>query len=88
MTPLFLDSMWRGGGPHFDDTPPQFNGQENDLSSEMDAFAIARHGKGVNILFFDGSVRYTRAKDLWKLPWHRQYDVNAASNITFPAWMN
>lgn len=88
VTPLFLDSMWRGGGPHFDDTPPQFNGQETDLRSEMDVFAIARHGKGVNILFFDGSVRHSRAKDLWNLPWHRQYDVSAARNITFPGWMN
>jgi prepilin-type processing-associated H-X9-DG protein len=50
---------------------------------------MARHGKGVNILFFDSSVRNTRAKDLWSLPWHRQYDVNTASSLVgFPDWMN
>jgi prepilin-type processing-associated H-X9-DG protein/prepilin-type N-terminal cleavage/methylation domain-containing protein len=88
ITPLFLDSMWRGGGPHSDDAPPLFNGQQNDLQSEMTVFAIARHAKGVNVLFFDGSVRHARPKDLWSLPWHRQYDVSASGNIAFPAWMN
>jgi len=34
----------------------------------MSYFAIERHAKGVNILFFDDSVRYLRARDLWQLP--------------------
>jgi prepilin-type N-terminal cleavage/methylation domain-containing protein/prepilin-type processing-associated H-X9-DG protein len=88
ITPLFLDSMWRGGGPHSDDAPPQFNGQVSDLGSEMSVFAIARHRKGVNVLFFDGSVRNARAKDLWRFPWHRQYDASASGSIAFPGWMN
>jgi len=87
-TPLFLDSMWRGGGPSATDQPPEFNGEETGFSDEMDFFAIARHGKGVNVLFFDSSVRNVRAKDLWGLPWNRQYDINNATNITFPSWMN
>jgi prepilin-type N-terminal cleavage/methylation domain-containing protein/prepilin-type processing-associated H-X9-DG protein len=89
VTPLFLDSMWRGGGPRPTDTPPSFNGEETGLNDEMDFFAIARHGKGVNILFFDSSVRSSRAKDLWSLPWNKEFDVNsAAQNISFPDWMN
>jgi prepilin-type N-terminal cleavage/methylation domain-containing protein/prepilin-type processing-associated H-X9-DG protein len=94
VTPLFLDSMWRGGGPSATDTPPSFNGEDTAFSGagpfngEMEFFAIKRHGKGVNVLFFDSSVRNVRAKDLWGLPWNRQYDINAAMNITFPAWMN
>jgi prepilin-type N-terminal cleavage/methylation domain-containing protein/prepilin-type processing-associated H-X9-DG protein len=94
VTPLFLDSMWRGGGPSPTDTPPSFNGEDTAFSGagpfngEMEFFAIKRHGKGVNVLFFDSSVRNVRAKDLWGLPWNRQYDINAAMNITFPAWMN
>ena len=89
LTPLFLDSMWRGGGPSETDMPPRFNGENAGFSNEMDFFALARHGKGVNVLFFDGSVRNVRAKDLWNLPWHQQYDVtSAARNIGFPDWMN
>jgi prepilin-type N-terminal cleavage/methylation domain-containing protein/prepilin-type processing-associated H-X9-DG protein len=88
VTPLFLDSMWRGGGPSPTDTPPAFNGEESGLGAEMNFFAIERHGKGVNILYFDSSVRRTRAKDLWILPWHRDYDTSAAANTVFPDWMN
>ena len=52
----------------------------------MDFFAIARHGKGVNIVNFDGSVNNVRAKDLWSLPWHQNY--NTVANLVFPDWMN
>lgn len=90
-TPLFLDSMWRGGGPNFTDMPPAFNGEWSGAGgsgSEMRHFAMHRHGKGVNVLFFDGSVRQTRARELWSLPWHRKYDVPRALNTRFPAWIN
>ena len=89
VTPLFLDAMWRGGGPYFNDIPPAFNGEWLGAGAEMHHFAIGRHGKGVNILFFDSSVRNTRAKNLWSLPWSKGYDVNAAAQaVGFPDWMN
>ena len=88
-TPLFLDSMWRGGGPNSDDPPPAFNGEWLGAGAEMHHFAIARHSKGVNVLFFDSSVRYSSAKNLWNFYWHNQYDTTyAAQHIHFPAWMN
>jgi prepilin-type processing-associated H-X9-DG protein len=81
--------MWRGGGPHSDDMPPGFNGEWMGAGAEMHHFAMARHGKGVNILFFDSSVRHSRPKALWNLPWHKGYDVNAAAlAVGFPDWMN
>ena len=64
ITPLFLDAMWRGGGPHHNDIPPAFNGEWIGAGAEMHHFAMARHGKGVNILYFDSSVSNTRAKAL------------------------
>ena len=87
-TPLFLDAMWRGGGPRATDTPPEYNGEWAGYDAEFHHFAIARHGNGVNVLYFDGSVRHTRARDLWGLPWHREYDLNEAAKTVFPAWMN
>jgi len=87
-TPLFLDAMWRGGGPSPTDTPPDYNGEWDGYDAEFHHFALARHNKGVNVLFFDGSVRYSQAKDLWTLYWNRVYDINAVTNITFPEWMN
>ena len=87
-TPLFGDAMWRGGGPVAADAPPAFNGQWLGVEAEMNHFAIARHQKGINLLFFDGSVRHEQARDLWGLPWNRQFDTSyAATHIQFPAWM-
>jgi prepilin-type N-terminal cleavage/methylation domain-containing protein/prepilin-type processing-associated H-X9-DG protein len=86
MTPLFLDSQWRGGGPDSTDTPVPFNGNMNSVNGEMGFFSIARHNKGVNILYLDSSVRNTRVRDLWNLPWHKDYA--APTNVVFPDWMN
>jgi prepilin-type processing-associated H-X9-DG protein len=88
ITPLFADSAWRGGGPSPTDPPLAYNGQIFNLQYEMQVFDMRRHGKGVNVLFFDSSARNVRAKDLWGLPWSRQYDATAAAGITFPDWMN
>lgn len=86
-TPLFADSMWRGGGPTHSDRPPAFNGEWAGYNAELHHFAIARHRKGINVLFFDGSGRYSHARDLWKLPWHRQFDVTYHARVRFPEWM-
>lgn len=85
--PLFGDCMWRGGGPDHRIPPPAFNGEWTGSDSEFNHFAIARHRKGINLLFFDGSVRHRRASALWSLPWHREFDINYYTNIAFPAWM-
>jgi prepilin-type N-terminal cleavage/methylation domain-containing protein/prepilin-type processing-associated H-X9-DG protein len=78
--PLFLDSMWRGGGPYWETpeaiSPPTFNGQWQSAKHEMKHFAIDRHAGGVNSLFMDNSVRKVRVKGLWELKWHRKYDTN------------
>ena len=86
-TPLFGDSMWRGGGPDHLDPPPAFNGEWQGYNAEFHHFAIARHRKGINLLSFDGSVRYRGAKNLWSLPWHREFDVHYHAKIAFPEWM-
>ena len=74
--------------PQFTDPPPAFNGEWLGAGAEMHHFAFARHNKGVNLLFFDGSVRYPR-QALWNFYWHNQYDITyAAQHIQFPSWMN
>jgi prepilin-type processing-associated H-X9-DG protein len=79
--------MWRGGGPAHTERPPQFSGEWAGTEAEFHHFAMARHRKGINVLFFDGSARYCSARDLWKLPWHREFDVNYHTRIKFPDWM-
>ena len=91
--PLMADSMWRGGGPSYHRANkhqrPQFNGEWEGADQDMMHFAIVRHGKGVNLNFFDGSTRNMRIRRLWNLPWHRTFDVNYPNSQTsyFPAWM-
>jgi prepilin-type N-terminal cleavage/methylation domain-containing protein/prepilin-type processing-associated H-X9-DG protein len=87
LVPLFADSMWRGGGPRQNDPRPQFNGQWSGANAESHHFAMARHRKGIQVLFFDGSVRTSTARGVWSLKWHREYDPQAASRLTFPEWM-
>lgn len=87
-TPLFADSMWRGGGPQPTDSAPEYNGEWIGADAEFHHFAMFRHGKGINVLFFDGSARFSRARDLWIMPWHKEYDINVGAQMVFPGWMN
>lgn len=98
--PLFLDSMWRGGGPWYGDAtgrssnpsfagirPPDRNGQWISYNNEMMHFAMDRHSKGVNGVFLDGSSRHIGIKGLWKLKWHRKYEASRGFVGNWPEWM-
>jgi len=98
--PLFLDSMWRGGGPWYGDEsgrssnpnfagirPPDYNGHWINWPNEMMHFAMDRHSKGVNSVFVDGSVRHVGIKGLWKLKWHRKYEASRGYVGNWPEWM-
>jgi prepilin-type N-terminal cleavage/methylation domain-containing protein len=95
--PLFLDSMWRGGGPFYQNnsasgnriSPPAFDGQWAGYDHEMKHFCIDRHSKSVNSVFFDLSVDKVWLKYLWKLKWHREFNTGGymANGGAWPAWM-
>ncbi len=78
--PLFGDSMWRGGGPWYDNSgdriaPPDFDGQWVDYYHEMKHFCMDRHNGAVNWLFLDWSVRRVGVKELYVLKWHRSFNT-------------
>ena len=53
-------------------------------------FMLHRHGKGIQLAFIDGSARRSRARHLWRLPWHNSFDVTDADRQAanfIPAWM-
>lgn len=91
--PLHMDSMWRGGGPDHriaqKDYAPALNGEWTGYDSESAHFGIARHGRGINIAFFDQSVRSSRTpQKIWSYKWHRSYQrAGVERTRTFPAWM-
>ena len=99
---IFADTMWRGGGPFYMNgssgsnriTPPEFNGQWLGAAHEMKHFCIDRHNGSNNHLFMDWSVRKVDLKELWKLKWHRQYNINGFWSMAggvqqsdWPHWM-
>ena len=92
-TPLFGDCMWRGGGPDLTGNAgarPAFNGEYSGAGYEFKHFAMKRHGKGIQIVAFDGSARQHRTRELWRLYWHNQFDNTYADRQGtgfFPAWM-
>ena len=92
-TPIMADCMWRGGGPDLlgnKDDMPAFNGEWSGAGYEFKHFMMQRHGKGIQLVFFDGSTRRTRARDLWRLYWHNSFDVTYADRQGpnfISAWM-
>jgi len=99
--PLFLDAMWRGGGPWygvesglssnptFDGIiPPMENGQWSGYNKEMMHFAMDRHSRGVNSVMMDSSVRHVGVKGLWSVKWHKKYDAKRGYTGDWPEWMS
>jgi len=94
-TPLMLDSMWRGGGPHWDSVNDYAAAAQPGVSSgnadrEMEHFTVPRHGNGkkTQVVFFDGSASNIKVKQLWGLKWHRNWDQTYyIDNYVLPAWI-
>ena len=89
--PVFLDSMWRGGGPAYGIgnvriEPPEENGEWSGFRAEMHHFCIDRHNGCINGVFLDWSVKRIGLKGLWKLKWHREFDTSGWSGV-WPDWM-
>ncbi len=73
--PFYLDSRWVDAWPDENDSIPNEEGpSQND--GFMNHFLMIRHGKAVNAVFFDGSARKVDLQDLWRLKWHKTFDVN------------
>ena len=84
--PMFMDTMWRGGGPYRQRmAPPAYNGQWSGYGDEMKHFAMDRHNRGIQGVFMDHSVQHVPIKKLWKLKWHREYDM--VYKPAWPRWM-
>ena len=87
--PMFLDTMWRGGGPYHGGSakisPGNYNGDWQGAGKEMMHFAFDRHAGGTQGVFMDHSVQHIPIKKLWRLKWHREFDTDI--KINWPAWM-
>ena len=87
--PMFMDMMWRGGGPMKSRmAPPQYNGEWSGYGAEMKHFAMDRHNGGIQGVFMDHSVQHVPIKKLWKLHWHRNWQRDYGDyKSSWPSWM-
>jgi len=87
--PVFTEGWWVDGWPRQTDSPFDW-GDRTPLMAvnqhEMQRLCVNRHGGAQYCLFADWSVRKVSLKQLWRLKWHRTYDVAAAPPV-WPQWM-
>jgi prepilin-type N-terminal cleavage/methylation domain-containing protein len=93
--PLLLDDYFWCGWVRETNTPPQeFDWQNRDDSDAMNRYCLDRHQERINAVFMDYTVRYIGLKELWMLPWARNWDKagpwTSAGGVTpsdWPEWM-
>ena len=88
--PVLFDSTWIDAYPMVTNEPPMYDGQfsENGHIEGMRNVCIDRHNAAVNILFMDFSVRKVGLKQLWTLPWHREWSEDLAAAGGLPTVWN
>jgi prepilin-type N-terminal cleavage/methylation domain-containing protein/prepilin-type processing-associated H-X9-DG protein len=85
--PLFADCVWPGSNPAPAD-PPSLQSDTCAVGATMASFAIARHGgrSPSNMAYIDGSVGIVGLRQLWTLPWSRNYNVALIPTL-WPLWI-
>ena len=90
--PLHLDGT-RGSNPLRITDPPAYEGQPYYLADgqqEMWGFTINRHAGGIQAAFCDNSIRWVSIKELWDIPWSKDWftkQKSAEAGPTWPKWI-
>jgi prepilin-type N-terminal cleavage/methylation domain-containing protein/prepilin-type processing-associated H-X9-DG protein len=77
--PLFFDCSYVDAAPDNGSPtkpvqmPPDLRGAVNLSSPEHFRFLLARHGRGINLCFADGSARWTPLEELYMLSWQNSW---------------
>jgi hypothetical protein len=88
--PLLGDEQWIDCWPHHTDPPPEYSGMDCSIDHTISMYRICidRHDGFVNWVFLDFTVRKIGLKQLWKLKWHRTFDLNGGpTRDEWPDWM-
>ena len=87
--PVLTGAQWVDARPMQTDLVPEYDGEPwgpYGGYSHMVRVCLNRHSGFVNSAFLDFSARKVGLKELWKLKWHRSFDVNAPPP-DWPEWM-
>jgi prepilin-type processing-associated H-X9-DG protein len=75
--------QWIDAWPDYKDDPPSFQGESAGMTEDMmKRVCLNRHNGYVNIVFLDYTVRKIGLKQMWRLKWHRLFDLSA----DLPVW--
>ena len=84
--PLFLGAQRYNGWALHTDRPPSYSGEPWNDDAQMGRYCLNRHDGFVGGILLDYSARKIGLKELWKLKWHRSFDINYPPPI-WPEWM-
>lgn len=90
--PMVLDGGWYSGQPS-DNARPSATATDkvqHGAFDSMDRFVFSRHRDGGQAVFMDMSVRRVSVKGLWRLKWHRNFDISnafARPSYIWPDWV-
>jgi len=84
--PLLFDCMWMDVFVRPHAGPPLYDGECGNIDdsgsgggqNSMKKVCFDRHNAAINMLFMDFSVRKVGLKQLWTLPWHREWSERLA----------
>jgi prepilin-type N-terminal cleavage/methylation domain-containing protein len=88
--PLLGDEQWIDCWPHYTDPAPEYSGMPWYFDHEISMWRICidRHNGYVNWVFLDYAVQKVGLKQLWKLKWHRTFDLQGGPDRnSWPEWM-
>jgi hypothetical protein len=88
--PLFGGDQFLDCWPNHYDEPPEYDGQPWNVNhmNSMLRVCMNRHNGFVNWVFLDASARKVGLKQLWRLKWHRAFNVdNGPGPGEWPEWM-
>jgi len=86
--PVFTGSWWVDSWPKHTDQPPQVvtGCPDRPGTNEMERVCVDRHNGFIGATFMDWSARKVGLKELWRLKWHRNFDINYPPPV-WPDWM-
>jgi len=81
--PLMTAGQWIDAWPDHVNSPPRFQGESAGMTEDMvKRVCLNRHNGYVNMVFLDYTVKKVGLKQLWRLKWHRAFDLTEA----LPDW--
>ena len=94
IVPLVLDSVFVDIAPKHTDSAPTNDEHERDqyrasnwtMLNTMKWLCIDRHSGGINAVFVDMHVEHVGIKRLWKLKWHKNFQLGVGPAGGWPSW--